>query len=152
MSNCECGICAKCRNREACRRYRERHPDREKARAARGNLKKKESGYYLKWYAANENARKAALDRNKKRAKVSPEKVRAEVKRHQEKHRDKYLARQWVRRAVARGKIIKPKNCQICNIEASRIEGHHEDYSKRLEVLWLCVDCHKKIHGKCQEV
>lgn len=145
---CECQICKVCKNRVAVKKYKENNPEKRKASEKKQNIKKKESGYFLKKYKENAEYRKKNLARNKKRAQVSPEKVRAEIKRHQEKNRDKYLARQTLRRAVSRGKIIKPKCCQMCNKQDKRIEGHHTDYTKRLEVLWLCVDCHKHIHGK----
>lgn len=144
--------CAKCK--------KEKELDFFKNRSDKKHLKKsycvdceKEIGrsrnkYQRNKYAENNSYREKLLARNKKRAKENPEAVKKEVKRHQEKHRDKYLARQWLRRAVNRGKIVKPKNCQRCNLEKDRIEGHHDDYSKRLEVEWLCVDCHKLEHGK----
>jgi ubiquitin C-terminal hydrolase len=53
-----------------------------------------------------------------------------------------------VKRAVDSGIIIKPKNCEKCNKEYKILHGHHEDYSKRLEVIWLCPACHKKQHSK----
>ena len=37
--------------------------------------------------------------------------------------------------------------CQACGAE-SRTEAHHEDYSEALRVMWLCPDCHRKLHGK----
>ena len=48
--------------------------------------------------------------------------------------------------AVKTGKLIKPERCEYCNRKAQRIEGHHEDYSKPLDVIWLCRSCHGKIH------
>lgn len=145
---CQCGTCVTCKNRESVKKYRDKYPERIKESCKKQNRKKQESGYFLKKYREDPKYKEKSIARNKKRAQVSPEKVRAEVKRHQEKNREKYLARQDLRRAVLRGKIIKPKCCKMCNKEADRIEGHHTDYTKRLQVLWLCVDCHKQIHGK----
>jgi len=48
--------------------------------------------------------------------------------------------------AVARGDIIKPKLCELCGKER-RLGSHHEDYSKPLQVVWLCSDCHGKRHS-----
>lgn len=62
----------------------------------------------------------------------------------------RYQARKLLNRAVASGKIAKPSECQRCHREASgrRLHGHHDDYSKPLEVRWLCSDCHGLIHRK----
>ena len=50
-----------------------------------------------------------------------------------------------VKRAVDSGKIIKTP-CVICGNKKS--EGHHEDYSKPLEVIWLCRLHHAELHRK----
>lgn len=144
--------CAKCKE--------EKELDFFKNRSDKPHLKKsycldceKEIGrsrneYHRKKYAENPSYRKKSLARNKKRAKENPDAIKNEVKKHYKKHREKYLARQWLRRAVSRGKIMKPKKCERCGQIKDRIEGHHHDYSKRLDVEWLCVDCHKLEHGK----
>jgi len=48
--------------------------------------------------------------------------------------------------AIDRGDIIKPKLCELCGKER-RLGSHHEDYSKPLQVVWLCSDCHGKRHS-----
>jgi hypothetical protein len=42
-----------------------------------------------------------------------------------------------------RGKIDR-KPCEKCGSEDSQM--HHEDYSRPLEVTWLCRDCHLEHH------
>ncbi len=50
--------------------------------------------------------------------------------------------------AVARGDVVRPSNCEDCGIKPRvSVHGHHEDYSKPLDVKWLCPKCHKKRHS-----
>ena len=58
-----------------------------------------------------------------------------------------------VNRALKLGILVRPKMCEICSASPepgkngrSRIQGHHDDYSKILEVRWLCTSCHIKWH------
>jgi len=59
----------------------------------------------------------------------------------------KEAARQILRRAVVSGKIVKPWMCQYCGKNCT-LHGHHTDYAKPLEVVWLCCLCHAGIHKK----
>ena len=52
-------------------------------------------------------------------------------------------ARQLVCWAIKKGKL-KRKNCEVCNKE--KVFAHHEDYSKPLEVVWLCLKHHFERH------
>jgi len=49
-------------------------------------------------------------------------------------------------RAIKSGKLVRPDRCEDCGKKADRIEGHHEDYDKPLQVAWLCPLCHGKRH------
>lgn len=55
-----------------------------------------------------------------------------------------------VAKALRVGELEKPSNCSGCgrNEYDVFIEGHHPDYSKPLEVVWLCKECHLSEHRK----
>jgi len=50
-----------------------------------------------------------------------------------------------VNSAVRTGRLNKPNRCERCG-GSGKIEGHHPNYSKPLEVMWLCESCHKQEH------
>lgn len=56
--------------------------------------------------------------------------------------RKKANARAYLNTYVKRGKVIKGV-CIKCG--ACEVEGHHEDYTKPLEVIWLCKLHHMEI-------
>jgi hypothetical protein len=40
----------------------------------------------------------------------------------------------------------RPCLCELCGDKNKKILGHHQDYSKQLQVIWLCPPCHYKVH------
>jgi hypothetical protein len=50
-----------------------------------------------------------------------------------------------VRYAINSGRLKRPKRCEICK-NKNKVDAHHEDYLKPLEVNWLCRHCHTKLH------
>lgn len=55
------------------------------------------------------------------------------------------------RAAIQRNKLNRPDICSCCmktEREAGTMEGHHTNYSKPLEVDWLCNVCHRDWHSK----
>ena len=48
--------------------------------------------------------------------------------------------------AVRDKRLTKPKECCSCGKTNTRIHGHHCDYAKPLEVMWLCPKCHSAWH------
>lgn len=56
----------------------------------------------------------------------------------------KYSARKIVAIAVRKGSLIKSR-CVVCG--ELEVEGHHEDYDKPKEVIWLCRKHHLERHG-----
>lgn len=56
-----------------------------------------------------------------------------------------YQAHNMVNNAIRDGKLFKPNQCEGCNDETT-LHGHHCDYNKPLDVMWLCDPCHKQWH------
>jgi hypothetical protein len=48
-----------------------------------------------------------------------------------------------VQDAVKRGILVRPDTCEQCG-GPGPIEGAHADYSRRLDVRWLCRSCHRR--------
>jgi hypothetical protein len=62
--------------------------------------------------------------------------------RNPEKERTRYLTTN----AIRDGRLIK-KPCIYCNSE--KVQAHHHDYSKPLDVIWVCFTCHReREHGQ----
>lgn len=58
--------------------------------------------------------------------------------------RPKLQARFALNNAIRKGHI-KRGNCSICGTTKD-VEGHHPDYSKPLNVIWVCPSCHSSLH------
>jgi hypothetical protein len=54
-------------------------------------------------------------------------------------------ARDILTQAISTG-AIKPQRCRDCG--ASKADGHHPDYTKPLEVIWLCRKHHVAEHRR----
>lgn len=66
-------------------------------------------------------------------------------KRALERNRFKFNARRRLYGAVKRGLVVKGV-CAVCGSED--VHGHHTDYSRALDVTWLCRLHHEQAHGK----
>lgn len=64
---------------------------------------------------------------------------------------EKRAAHKAVHLAILSGELVRPKACSLCHDEVWRINGHHVDYSKQLEVRWLCGLCHSKVHREGED-
>jgi predicted RNA-binding Zn-ribbon protein involved in translation (DUF1610 family) len=77
-------------------------------------------------------------------------KTEAAMKRHYEykqRNREKVLAHKAVNRAIAAGRLVRPLACPSCGATDVQIHAHHEDYSRQLDVEWLCPRCHAVAHA-----
>lgn len=88
------------------------------------------------------NAEHAARYRQTKRGKEAAYRAQAS---YYSRSKDKVMARAAVKRALVSGELLKPDNCTNCLVPA-RLDAHHDDYSKPLDVIWLCRTCHANRH------
>jgi hypothetical protein len=109
-------------------------------------------------------AKKRYREKNRERLNVQNRAYRKankeKTKAYYEANRDRFakLSAAWKKRnplkraaqnalnnAIRDGKLMKPSICQRCDVQG-RIQAHHPDYTKPLEVEWLCIECHAAEH------
>ena len=88
-------------------------------------------------------------------AYLSPEQIRAISRRNEARRKTKVResaearrAHLKVYRAVKSGRLVRPSACSQCGRSDSAIHGHHDDYSRPLDVRWLCTWCHGELHAE----
>uniref|UniRef100_A0A6M3KJ20 Uncharacterized protein n=1 Tax=viral metagenome TaxID=1070528 RepID=A0A6M3KJ20_9ZZZZ len=57
---------------------------------------------------------------------------------------DRPKARRRAQRAAWSGRLVRPAACSSCGAHC-KPQGHHDDYNKPLDVVWLCARCHSAI-------
>jgi len=60
-------------------------------------------------------------------------------------NKHKTAAHRKVYSSVKMGQVEKPEACEECG-RKTELNAHHEDYSQKLSVKWLCALCHSKEH------
>lgn len=78
-------------------------------------------------------------------------KLLEQIKKWNKENRYKKYAHNKVKKAINKGLLIKSDICQICGKTNCEIQGHHYDYSKPLDVIWVCTECHGKLHRKYKD-
>lgn len=68
---------------------------------------------------------------------------REKLRRLRHRYPEKWAARYEVDKAIRKG-LLRRMPCQICGDVS---EAHHPDYSKPLEVVWLCKKHHRELHA-----
>jgi ribosomal protein S27AE len=94
----------------------------------------------IDYYREYDNAR----SKTKKRRDLSSR----QCKKYRQENRIKYAAHILVSNAIRSGRLIKQDRCSECGESESMIHGHHDDYTKPLEVRWLCARCHNAWHKR----
>lgn len=114
-------------------KWRERNPEKAKAQIAKFRAENKEHlrAYNLRRYRSPDYKRPPGYQKHSEKWRKS--------------NPTKRNAHQRVYTAIRNGMITKAKACQQCG-DDYYIVAHHEDYTKPLDVMWLCQSCHRHIH------
>lgn len=138
------GVSSECRECE--RAYRKENGEKFGAYRAEWLKKNREKqrSYSRRYYEKNREKRiQDAVEYARSR--------RAATKKIEEKYRRenalKVKAREAVRKALREG-TIKKLPCSVC--ESPLSQAHHPDYSKPLDVVWLCTKHHGERHRLSQ--
>lgn len=89
--------------------------------------------------ARTESRLKLSREYSRKYRKKNPTYAKEWIKRNPEKRK----AHTIVSNALRDKRLFKSP-CRDCGEVKS--EAHHDDYSKPLDVIWLCRKCHAKLH------
>lgn len=140
--------------REYDRRRRENLP-KEKLEEYREGVRrnaKERRAYYLRQQQAAVSAELQTEEGKKKwkewRAQYRHSQKNKEAQaRYKNKNPALVKAHQKFSYAVRHGHLEKPTRCSMRKPDCGHtIHGHHEDYSKPLDVVWLCDRCHNEVH------
>lgn len=97
--------------------------------------------YDRKRYREEPHRKEAARESAKSEAGMASRKRYAERTKGQPER----LARVKIGNLVRAGKIKPADGCFFCG-NGGKLQAHHHDYSKPLDVFWLCPPCHGKLH------
>lgn len=89
-------------------------------------------------------------ERLRQRRQDDPEENREKNRRWREENPNAYAAHQTVKNAVRTGEL-KAAPCERCGRD-DQIHAHHDDYSKPLDVRWLCPDHHRERHRELDAI
>ena len=91
----------------------------------------------VKYYKENSDKMRV---RKVRQRKENPEKTREDDARYRGRYPERVKARKAVYHAMRAGWLVKPKVCSMCPV--GEPEAHHKDYSRPLDIVWLCKECH----------
>lgn len=104
---------------------------------------------FLKSGARRMKFRCAPCDAPRIRAAMRGPKKTAFNRAYQNRYPEKRAAHKLVERALLKGALVKSP-CAIC--AKPQVEAHHEDYSRPLDVTWLCRFHHLQRHREIDDL
>lgn len=142
--------CKECHNISVRNTYdpnknRERHKKYAETGVFRTQEFKEKNRIKCKEYRIN-NPEKASL-LSLKWAQKNREKKRAYTEKWRKSNLPQKAANAYLLRYIKKGVMTRSKICSDC-LKECKTEAHHQDYTKPLEIIWLCRRCHMKLHRK----
>ena len=102
----------------------------------------------LEWQRRyREESRSAVIASGKKSKAKRAEEIRQKKRSSRLLEPQKHRAQDVSKKAIANG-ILVPGECEIATGCLGAVQGHHDDYSKPLEVRWFCRRHHQQWHRK----
>lgn len=112
--------------------------------------------------------RSCASEYNKARYAANKERFKSDIYAYRAEHPEQVLrtrektceknptqrnAYRVLQQAMECGLVENPGYCYGCGCteEEHRIEAHHHDYSKPLDIIWLCTPCHRRMDQQRQD-
>ena len=141
--------CRTCRaTHDAAYRVTHREEIATQRKAWRAANREKIASQKAAWYAAHREQAavyRAAYQATHRKEKIAYEAVRFSAWRRANPELARLGRRAWdaVRHALKTGKLIKPTTCEQCG-QQRQITAAHRDYSRVLDVRWLCRSCHSR--------
>lgn len=136
---CDCGSCIKCKRREYMREWwGKKTADERRAHVAKRDplvVAVNEAKRFQKHKSTRAAAAMAW-------AQSHPDARRSHKNSWKKRNREKTRAHSVVAAALKSGKLKAPDLCSQCREKSTRLEAHHADYSKPLDVQFLCTKCH----------
>lgn len=129
------------------REYKAKNPDVVRA-TQRASYAKNKAKIRVKNVnnSVNNRVRNRDNQRRRRAAGLVPKRSQADRlrqnARYYAKYPEKFVAHRAVAVAVRTGRLIKPKTCSKCGA-GGWIQASHDDYTKPLQIEWLCVKCHR---------
>lgn len=147
---CTCGECSKCRHRDRAReRWQSLSLEERRAVIAKRDKDKSLAADRARYYRHLEQRRSRMKEWSTKNKDRANELKRKWANENPEKRKASWA----VNNAIRDGNLVR-QPCEVCGVSGKRDSGrslvhaHHDDYSKPLEVRWLCDTHHNEHHRK----
>lgn len=144
----ECWVCGSCGNALPSSDY---YADKKAANGLKAQCKQCHTATNVRT-RDKDTSRTTNRDHMRRKREQHPDEVRSREREYSRRRlpTEKTRAREMLNRAVRSGRVTRPDACSQCG-KVGKVTGHHPDYSQPLAVVWVCYECHGKIHRRVDQ-